>query len=445
MLEPAVELIERGNLDYIGFDFLSELTMSILQRMKDKDPAKGYIPDIVPWMKTILPIAYQKRVRIITNAGGVNPEAAAEEVLKIAQEYGIQDLKIAVISGDDVKEQVLEMIANGEPLINMDTGENDIAAVADRIVAANAYIGADKIVEALQQGADVIIAGRISDSAIYVGPIMYEFGWEFTDPYWDKIGAAITIGHVLECAENCAGGLSNLWAELPNPERIGFPIAEVYEDGTAIITKAEGTGGMINEWTVKEQLVYEITDPANYMMPDGIADFTTVQVEDLGQDRVRLTNMTGKPRPEMLKVQIGYRNGFIGEGQAFFAWPDAYRKAQQAEQFVRKRFEIIGLKAEELRFEYLGVNALMGASPGNQEDLENLNEVGLRVSARTNTREEADKVRREITHLWTMGGLGSAVGVPQPPRPVISLYPALIPRSKVKLDLTMKVVKDQCN
>jgi hypothetical protein len=170
-----------------------------------------------------------------------------------------------------------------------------------------------------------------------------------------------------------------------------------------------------------------------------------VQVEDLGQDRVRLTNMTGKPRPEMLKVQIGYRNGFIGEGQAFFAWPDAYRKAQQAEQFVRKRFEIIGLKAEELRFEYLGVNALMGASPGNQEDLENLNEVGLRVSARTNTREEADKVRREITHLWTMGGLGSAVGVPQPPRPVISLYPALIPRSKVKLDLTMKVVKDQCN
>jgi hypothetical protein len=444
MLEPAIDLIEKGELDYIGFDHLAELTMSILQRMKDKDPKKGYIPDIVPWMKAILPIAHKKGVKIITNAGGVNPEAAAEEVLKIAKDNGIEDIKIAVIKGDDVKEQVLDMIANGEQLINMDTGESNIDEVADRIVAANAYIGADKIVEALQQGADVVIAGRISDNAVYVGPMMYEFGWDFSDPYWNKIGAGVTVGHVIECAENCSGGLSNLWDKIPHPERIGFPIAEVYEDGTAIITKAEETGGLVNEWTIKEQLTYEITDPANYKMPDAIADFTSIKVEDLGQDRVRLTNMSGKPRPETLKVQIGYRDGFIGEGQAFFAWPDAFKKAQQAEKFVRDRFEIIGLKAEELYFEYLGVNTLMGSVSSKPEDQENLNEVGLRVSARTKTREEADKVRREVTHLWTMGGLGSAVGVPHSPRQVISLYPTLIPREKIKLELIIKEVKELC-
>lgn len=439
MLEPAVELIEKGELDYIGFDHLAELTMSILQRMKDKDPTKGYIPDVIPWMKAILPIAHEKGVKVITNAGGVNPEAAADEIIKIAKEAGIQNLKIAVIKGDDVKAQILSMIENGEELINLDTGISSIHEVSNRIVAANAYIGADMIVEALKQGADVVIAGRISDNAVYVGPLMYEFGWEFDDPYWDKIGAAVTVGHIIECAENCAGGLSNLWDQIPHPERIGFPIAEVYEDSSAIITKVEGSGGIVNEWTVKEQITYEINDPKNYLMPDAIADFTTLKVEDLGNDRVKLTNMTGKKRPDTLKVQIGYRDGFIGEGHALFAWPDAYKKVQYAEKFIRDRFKIIGLEPEELNFEYLGVNALLG-NLADETYINELNEVGLRVAARTITKEEASQIRREVTHLWTMGGLGTSVGVPTSPRGVISLYPTLIPREKIQMELIMKEV-----
>lgn len=439
MLEPALEIAKNGDVQYLCFDHLAELTMSLLQRMKAKDPKKGYIPDIVPWMKELLPITSKKGIKIVTNAGGVNPEAAADVVAELAKSLGITGIKIGVVLGDDLSDKLDDMRAKGIKFKNMDTGEEDIDRIRDKIVAANVYIGADSIIDALSQGADIVIAGRVSDTALYIGPMMYEFGWSFENPNWEKIGAAVTIAHVIECAECATGGLCNLWKELPDMANIGFPIAEVYEDGSAIITKVPGTGGAVNEWTIKEQLVYEIHDPANYYMPDGIADFTTIHLEDLGNDRVKLTNMSGKPRPETLKMQIGYEDGWIGEGHILLPWPNAYEKAKKAEETVRKRFEIIGLLADELQFDYIGVNTLHGeVAP---EPCGDLNEVGLRIVARTRTKEEADKVRREATHLWTLGGIGAAFGVPFRPRPVISLWPTLVPREEVPTKAFIKEVK----
>lgn len=439
IFEPALELAEKGNVDYISFDHLAELTMSILQRTKKKDPRKGYIEDIIPIMEKMLPVAMKKGIKLITNAGGANPEAAADEVVKIAQRLGIRGLKIGVVIGDDILDRLNEMIARGIKLRNLDTGEENVDSIKDRIVAANAYIGADHIITALKAGAHLVITGRASDNALYVGPLMYEFGWEYSDQYWDRIGAATTIGHILECAECCTGGMSNLWAEVPEPWRIGFPIAEVDENGDAIITKVPGSGGLVNQWTIKEHLVYEVHDPANYVMPDSIADFTNLKIEEVGPDAVRITGMRGKRRPDTLKVQIGYRDGFIGEGMVILPWPDAYAKAKRAEEIIRERLKLIGVEPRELRFDYVGVNALHG--PLAPEPACELNEVGLRVAGKCLTYEEADAVRREVTHLWTLAGIGCAFGSPIPIRPVIALWPTLVPREEVKCKLIMKEVE----
>jgi len=266
---------------------------------------------------------------------------------------------------------------------------------------------------------------------------MYEFGWDYAEEYWQKIGAAITVGHIIECAECCTGAMSNMWNVAPELWHVGFPIAEVDETGDAVITKVAGSGGIINQWTIKEHLVYEVHDPANYLMPDGVADFTTLRIEEVGKDAVRVSGMSGKPRPATLKAQIGYKEGFIGEGTVIFPWPDAYAKARQAEETVRGRLRLLGVTPEEFRCEYIGVNALHGAVA--PEPSGELNEVGLRIAARCSTYDEADKVRREVTHLWTLGGLGTAFGTPVAVRQVIGLWPTLVPRDEVP---TMAVIKE---
>ncbi|MEX2356193.1 MAG: acyclic terpene utilization AtuA family protein [Thermaerobacterales bacterium] len=439
MLEPAVELAAKGNVQYIGFDHLAELTMSIMQRIRAKDPTKGYIPDIVPWMKAILPEAYPRGIKLITNAGGVNPEAAAAAVMDLAASMGFKGLRVGIVTGDDLLGSLDDLEARGVSLRNMDTGEEGLGAVRDRLVAANAYIGADGIVHALEEGADVVITGRVSDTALFVGPLMHEFGWRFEDGYWNLLGAAVTVGHAIECAEMVCGGVTNRWHDLPRPWAVGFPIAEVSENGEAVITKVPGSGGVINEWTVKEQLTYEIGDPANYIMPDAVADFTTLRLEDQGSDRVRMYDMSGRRRPDTLKAQIGYDDGWVGEAHILMPWPDALEQARRAEEFVRRRFEILGIKPLELRFDYIGVNTLHG--PMAPEPQADLNEVGLRIAARTRTREEADAVRREGTHLWTLGGVGASFGVPFRPRRVVSLWPALVPRDAVKIKTQVREVQ----
>jgi len=437
MLEPAVEIAKKGNVKYLGFDHLAELTMSILQRQKNKNPSMGYIRDIVPWMEAILPISQPKGIKLITNAGGVNPRSAAEQVAQVAKSLGFNGMKIAIIEGDDLYPKLDELIARGVDLTNLDTGEKDIRKVREKIIAANVYIGSESIIEALAAGADVVIAGRCSDTALYIGPIMYEFGWTFAKD-WEKIAAAQIASHVIECAE-CATRGFNEWDKVKNVANIGFPILEFSENGEAIIEKVPDSGGVVNEWSIKEQLMYEVHDPKNYIMPDGISDFTTIKLEDLGNDRVKLSNMGGKPRPEKLKVQIGYQDGWIGEGQIFFSWPNAYEKAKQAEEIIRERFKTVKLEAEEIQFDYVGVNMLHGTvAPEPSSDL---NEVGLRVVARTKTREEALKIGREATHIWTLGGVGTAYGTPYRPRPVISLWPTLIPREEVKTTFTIKEVE----
>ncbi len=432
LLEPAVEMAEKSDVQYMGFDHLAELTMALLNRMKAKNPQAGYIPDIIPWMKKLLPVSVPRGIKIITNAGGANPVRAAEEVIKVVKDLGIGAMKIGVVYGDDILPYIDEIRGQGWKFKNLDTGEEDIDRIRGSIVAANAYIGADLIMKELKNGADMVITGRVSDNALYVGPLMHEFGWDYADEYVDRIAAAVTVGHIIECSACVTGGMSNMWRVSERPWDIGFPIAEFYENGEAVITKTPGSGGIVNEWTVKEHILYETLDPANYTMPDGIADFTSLQITEEARNRVKVTHMTGKKRPETLKVCIGYRDGFIGEGLAFFPWPDALEKAQWTEKWVRERFKRLGVRFKELRIDYVGVNMLHGeAAPVEDKDY---NEVGLRIAAKTETREEAEVVRREATHLWTMGPIGVSFGVPLNVRPVIALWPSLVPREAVKVN-----------
>ena len=433
LMEPAVELAERGELDYLSFDHLAELTLAILQRHRAKDPSRGYIADIVPWMDAILPVARSKGTKLITNAGGANPPAAGEKVLEIARSHGLTDTRVAVVTGDDVHAKMLELHEQGVAFPNLDTGEADLDRIKDRIVAANAYIGAEGVVTGLEQGAHVVITGRASDNALYVGPLMHEFGWTYDDT--EKVGAAVTIGHILECAALATGSLSNFWREARPLSNIGFPFADVEESTDAVVSKLDGTGGLVTEMTIKEQLLYEVHDPANYLMPDGIADFTAPSVEQVGEDRVRVAGMTGKPRPDQLKVCVGFDDGWIGEGVAMFSWPDAHDKAKNGEEIVRDRLKLLDVEPREVVFEYLGVNTLHGPTAPDPEC--EPNEVGLRVAAHCDTREEAEVVRREILHLWTLGGVGSAIMPPGRPRPVVSLWPTLIPRDAVEVDVAV--------
>lgn len=436
MLEPALELAEKGNLKYLGFDHLSELTLAIFQRIKKDDPNKGYIPDLLPWLEATLPIARRNGITVITNGGGANPAAGAREVVKLARRLGLRGLKVATVLGDDIMDRLDQIHDQGIRLANMDSGEEDVDRIRDRIVAANAYIGADGIIEALQAGADVIVTGRVSDTALFVGPMMHEFGWTYSAPYWDRIGAAITTGHIVECAALTTGAVSNFWREAKEMWRVGYPLAEIDENGDATITKVEGSGGVLNSWTVKEQLVYEVHDPSHYLMPDGIADFTTLRVQDIGPETVRVTGMTGKPRPDTLKVCIGYQDGWMAEGMALFSWPNALAKARRAEDIVRNRLADLRATVDELRFEYVGVNTLHGSvAPPVRDDL---NEVGLRIAAHGATREAVDIIRREATHLWTIGGVGSAVGAPSRPRPMVTLWPTLIPRDQAPVTMSIE-------
>jgi hypothetical protein len=428
MLEPALEMAERSDVQYIGFDHLAELTMAILNRMKAKNPESGYIQDIIPWMKKLLPVTVPKGIKIVTDAGGANPIQAALQVKKIIKDLNLGGMKIGVVYGDDILPYIDDIRSQGWKFKNLDTGEEDIDRIRENIVAAN--IGADLIIEELMNGADIVITGRVSDNALYVGPLMYEFGWDYSNKYINKIAAAVTIGHIIECSACVTGGMSNMWRVSERPWEIGFPIAEFYENGEAIITKTPGSGGIVNEWTVKEHLLYEIMDPANYIMPDGISDFTALQLTEDGQNRVKVTNMKGKKRPDTLKVCIGYRDGFIGEGLVFFPWPDALEKAIWTEKWIRERFKRLGLEFKELRIDYMGVNMLHGeAAPLEDKDM---NEVGLRIAGRTKTWEEAEVIRREATHLWTMGPIGVSFGVPLNVRPVIALWPSLVPREVVR-------------
>lgn len=433
-MDPALELLREGNLDYLCFDFLAELTMALLQRQKLKNPEAGYVPDAVAYTNAMLSLARERGTRLISNGGGVNPRAAAERMAEGARKAGLQGTRIALVEGDDLLGKLDTLLAQGVPLVNMDTGDTDFAAIRNRVVSANVYTDSSGIVEGLAGGADVVVAGRVSDNAVYVGPLAHEFGWARDAAHVDRFAAAVTLGHIVECASACTGGMSSRFAEMPHMGRVGFPIIEFGADGSAEVTKVKGSGGRVDQFTIKEHLVYEIGDPRSYLMPDAIADFTSLRLSQAGEDRVRIEGIKGRPAPDMWKLVVGYQDGWIGESLAFFPWPNAYDRALKAKETMLERFERMGLAADQIHFDFVGLNTLHGpGAPTPNPALANeLPEVGLRCAVRTRTAEEADKVRRAGSHLWIMGPGGTSFGTPIKPRPVISLWPTLIPRSFVE-------------
>ncbi len=308
LLTAPVDQVKKGPIDYLVMDYLAEVTMSILQKQKRKDPNLGYARDLVELMDQILPICAQKNIKIITNGGGVNPGACADAIVEKGRKLGLKSLKVGVVAGDDILDKIDELTKNGIELRNMETGE-DLKSVRSRLQSANVYFGAAPIVEALKQGAQIVITGRTTDTGLTLAPMIYEFGWSLTD--WNKLAAGTVAGHILECGGQSSGGnFSADWKSVPDLAHIGFPIAEASPNGEIVITKHENTGGLVSMQTVKEQLLYEIGNPREYITPDCVADFTSIQLEQAGKDRVRAYGVKGRPATEMYKVSMSYLDGY---------------------------------------------------------------------------------------------------------------------------------------
>jgi Acyclic terpene utilisation family protein AtuA len=424
-----LDQVRKGPIDYLVMDFLAEVTMSILQKQKMKDPKLGYAKDIVSLFEEILPELVSKKIKVITNAGGVNPLACRDALFAVARKLGIKKFTIGIVMGDDILDRLESFVSGNIPLANMETGES-VQSVKSNIISANVYFGAFPIVEALARGADAVITGRTTDTGLTLAPMIHEFGWGMEE--WDKLAAGTVAGHILECGGQASGGnFSGDWKAVPDLARIGFPIAESYPDGTIIITKHENTGGCVNEATVKEQLVYEIGDPQNYITPDCIADFTTIRLRDAGKDRVEVSGVKGRPATESYKVSMAYSDGYTAFGTLTYAWPDAIEKAKKADQILRERLNNLHVEFDEIRTEFLGFNSCFGPLARNGEDL---NEVVMRIGVRSKDESAINKFSRELAPLILTGPpsvTGFAGGRPKPSE-VIAYWPSLIPKSALK-------------
>ena len=426
---PIRASIERGNVQYVASDHLAELTLAILQKDRQRDPNLGYTRDLVPMLAELLPIAIPRGIKFILNAGGLNPLAAREVLLSALRKFGLK-LKVGVVLGDAVQERFAELREAGVSLAHMDTGE-DIATVRDRIVFASAYLGARPLVEALQAGADIVLTGRVADAALFLAPMVHELGWKWDE--WDKLAQGIVVGHLLECSGQATGGnFGGDWRSIPDLAHIGYPIAEVWENGDALITKAPGTGGRVNFDTLREQLLYEVHDPSHYLTPDVDVDMTTLHMEEVGADEVRVTGAMGRAAPEMLKIVAGYEDGVMGQAMLGYAWPDALAKAQAAAEIITQQMKEIGLQAAETTIEYIGYNSIHGplADPTSAEDL---NEVYLRIAVRCADKREAAKLGRLFPPLALSGPpfIGGAGGMLEP-RGLLGIWPTLAPRGIIE-------------
>ncbi len=430
LIDAPYHQVTKGNIDYLVMDYLAEVTMSILQKQKNKNPEFGYARDIPDLMRRILPICKEKGIKVITNGGGVNPAACAESIIDIAKELKIKELKVAVVLGDNIKDRLDEIIEQGAELNNMETGES-IKSVKDKILSANVYFGAFPIVEALQKGADIVITGRTTDTGLTLAPMIYEFGWNNKD--FDLLSAGTVAGHILECgAQSSGGNFLGDWQSVENMAEIGFPIAEAYPDGNFIITKHEKTGGKVSYETVAEQLVYEIGDPTQYITPDCVADFTSIKLEEDGKDRVKVYSIKGRPETEFYKVSCSYSSGYSASASLTYSWPQALTKAKAADKILRKRLENLNLKFDEIRTEFIGYNACHG--PLSIElDEDKINEVMLKVAVRSDEYKSVERFGKEIAPLILTGPpsvTGFAGGRPKPSE-VVAYWPALIPKSLV--------------
>ncbi len=433
-----IRLVNEGPLDYLTLDYLAEVTMSIMQKLKSRNPEAGYATDFVEMVKRVLPQCREKGIKIVANAGGVNPLACRRAVIKAIEELGITGVRIGVVEGDDILDDLKGLIASGEEFRNMDNGEL-LEPHLDAVKTANVYIGAEPIVEALKQGADIVITGRATDPSVVLAPMIYEFGWSLDD--MDMMAAGTIAGHIVECGAQCTGGNFVHWREIPDMARIGYPVIEARKDGTFSITKHENTGGKVTRETVASQLVYEMGDPAEYITPDCIADFTSIQLEEAGADRVDISGIKGKPATDTYKVSIAFHEGYKLLGQLTVAGPDAVEKAQLCADIVFDRVALDGVEfTDEERFvEIVGTNVChAGIVPAPAEPAE----VILRIGARSDNKAKLDRLGMEIVPLVTSGPpgvTGFAGGRPKATE-IISYWPALIRKDKVKTKVTVEEV-----
>lgn len=425
-IDPAVELVRHGNLDYLIFECLAERTIAKAQLEYLTNPELGYDPLLEKRMEAVLPLCVANKTRIITNMGAANPRAAAQCTRNVARRLGLHGLKIATIIGDDV----LDIVRN-DNAIRDDNGE-PLARLEDSLVAANAYLGASPIVEALKQHADVIITGRASDPAMFLAPQIFEFGWQMND--WVRLGKGTVTGHLLECAAQVTGGyFADPGAkDVPDIDKLGFPLAEIEVTGDAIITKTPGSGGFVTEATCKEQLLYEIHDPKCYLQPDVVADFSHVSITEVGKNRVAITGGTGRQKTEQLKVSVGYIDSWVGEGQISYAGINAQARAELAAQILDKRFASLGVSFEEVRSELIGVNSVFAqhAISVRHEG----QEVRLRYVARSRNVEHAEMVGHEVESLYLNGPAGGG-GVTKQTRQVLAVVSTLIPEHRVTVTI----------
>ena len=422
-LEAPVRLVEQGPIDYLILDYLAEVTMSILQKQREADANMGYARDFPPLIGRIAKTVRERGIKVIANAGGVNPIACARQVRKLAPE-----LKVAVVLGDDVFGRIDEFLERGIELRNLDTGA-PLQTIRDRILSANAYIGAFPLVAALETGADVVIAGRSTDTALALAPMVHEFGWR-TDAY-DKLAAGTIAGHIVECGAQCTGGNCQVdWKNIPDMANIGYPIIEAEPDGTFVITKHPGTGGRVTMDTVKEQLLYELGDPKRYITPDCIAEFTSIRLQDLGSDRVHVSGIRGSALTPTLKVSLSYQDGWKAIGSLVYSWPEAREKAMHAAAIVMERLQQLDLHFDDVHYELLGVNACHGPAARVAQDYP---EVQLRIGVRGSDKNAVDRFTRELVPLVLSGPpTATGFGEGRPPvREVVAYWPALIPREEI--------------
>ncbi|CAN5432961.1 hypothetical protein BH10ACI3_BH10ACI3_23470 [soil metagenome] len=431
LLTAPIDQVRKGPIDYLMLDYLAEVTMSILQKQRNRNPEAGYARDFVELLREILPDCVQKNIKVLSNAGGVNVEGCANAIADVARELGLQGkVKIGVITGDDVLDKLDGWIADGVEINSMDDG-TPLAEIRDKVQSANVYLGAEALVEALDKGANIIVGGRLTDTGLTLAPLMHEFCWSFDD--WDKVSAGTIAGHIIECGAQSSGGNCQYdWQNIPDMANIGFPIVEASPNGEFIVTKHDNTGGRVNIQSVKEQLLYEMGDPHEYITPDVVADFASINLEPAGDNRVRVHGITGHPKTDFYKVSIAYLGGYKSVGTLVYSWPDALEKAKAADKILRERLDNLGLKFDLILTEFVGVNATHGHLSG--EASSDIPEVQLRVAVRGPNKADVERFTKEIAPLILTGPpsvTGFAGGRPKVEE-IMAYFPALIPKSLIE-------------
>jgi hypothetical protein len=421
-IEPAVELVEKGHIDYLVFECLAERTIALATLERLSEPDLGYNEWLYDRMDAVLDGCARQGIKIITNMGAANPEAAAKLVAELARDKGLE-LTVAAVTGDDVLDRIQ---GTQLPLLER---PGTLDSLGDTIVSANAYLGWEPIVEALRAGADIVITGRVADPSLYMAPLIHEFGWAGDD--WDLMGTAASVGHLLECTGHVTGGYfaDPGYKDVPDLATLGFPIAEVSENGDYVITKVEGSGGRVTVRTCTEQLLYEVHDPANYPSADVVADFSKAWFTEDGYDRIAVHGITGRARPDTMKVSVGYSDGFIGEGQISYAGINSLARGKLALEVIERRLALIGVDTSETRFELIGTNAVhrgagVAETPGTGE-------VRIRAVGRTATLHEARRLGHEVTALWLNGPAGGG-GATRNAYPVIAILSVFLDRTLVQ-------------